>query len=412
MVSEIITLEGHIIDSRALSEVLDDINTFGGDFELLEVHIGQRRLDRSHARIEVSADTPEKLAQLIARLTKHGALIEAPSDVELADADLNGCFPENFYCTTNEPTFVRHNGTWHEVHDQEMDCGITYDPNADLFRCIPMEKVRRGQRVVVGQRGIRLEPIDKVVERRTFQYISSEIAAERPKGAIIRHIAQVMASIHKAGKRIALVGGAAIVHTDCSEHVVRLIEMKMADVLIATNALAVHDIELALFGTSGGIYVEKAAFADTGHEHPLRAINVIRRAGGIKAAVKNGTLTSGIMHACAVHDVEFRLVGFVRDYGPLPETICDAMEAQDQIRQAIRGADFVLMVASGNLSIATAYILPAWTPVVAVDINPNVLHKIRDRGTFQTIGLATDAETFFSELVEEVNRLMVDDARR
>lgn len=406
MVSEIITLEGHIIDSRALSEVLDDINTFGGDFEILEVHIGQKRLDRSHARIEVYADTPGQLTQLIAKLTKHGAIIESASDVELVDADLNGCLPDDFYCTTNEPTFVRHNGIWHEVADQEMDCGILYDPNADLFRCIPMENVRRGNRIVVGQRGIRIEPVDKVVERRTFQYIATEIAAERPKGAIIRHIAEIIVNTHKEGKRVALVGGAAIVHTDSSEHVVRMIELKLLDVLIATNALAVHDIELALYGTSGGVYVEKSAFADTGHEHPIRAINTIRRAGGIKAAVKSGLVDSGIMHACVKHNVEFHLVGFVRDYAPLPETVCDAVEAQNQIRRAVRNVDFVLMVASGNLSIATAYILPAATPVVGVDINPNVLHKIRDRGTFQTIGLATDAESFFRELSEELDKLM------
>lgn len=412
MPSEIITLEGHIIDSRALSEVLDDINTSGGDFEMLEVHIGQRRADRSHARIEVIADSAEKLAQLIARLTRHGAIVESASDVELVDADLNGAFPENFYCTTNEPTHVRHNGTWHAVVDQEMDCGIAYDPNADVFRCVSMDKVRRGARIVCGQRGLRIDPVDKVLEKTTFQYLATEVDAERPKGAVIRHVAQVIVQCRRNKQKVVLVGGAAVVHTDSGEHVVRMIELGLVDVLIATNALAVHDIELALFNTSGGIYVDKAAFADTGHEHPLRAINAVRRAGGIKAAVRSGALDNGIMHACVQHEVEFHLVGFVRDYAPLPETICDVVDAQDQIRRAVRDAGFVLMVASGNLSIATAYILPAATPVVCVDINTNVLHKIRDRGTYQTIGLATDAESFFSELVDEMNRLIVEEARR
>ncbi len=405
MHSETITLEGHIIDSRALSETLDDIITFGGDFEVLEVHIGRRKHDRSHARIEVYAETPEKLAQLIGQVTKRGAFVESPTDCELVDADMNGAFPDDFYCTTNQPTFVRHAGQWREVSDLEMDCGIWYDPNADQFRCIPMEKVRRGHRVVCGTRGIHIEPIERHLERGTFQYLATEIATEKPKGAILRHCAQLILDTKASGKRVLLVGGASIVHTDSAQFVVQMIEDGTLHGLIASNALAVHDIELALYGTSLGVYVEKAALADTGHEHPLRAINSIRRAGGIKAAVKAGLLDSGILHACVKHNVEFCLLGSVRDEAPLPETIADTVVAQDHIREAIRDVGFVLMVASRTLSISTAYILPAATPVVCVDLNPSVLNRIRDRGTFQTIGIVTDAESFFRELLEEVEKL-------
>ena len=400
MVSETITLEGHIIDSRALSDVLDDIITFGGDFEMLEVHIGRRKLDRSHARIEVFADSEAKLTQIMAQLTKRGALIESASDAELTAADLDGAFPEEFYCTSNEPTQIRHGGTWREVHDQEMDCGIRYDAATDAFRCVPMEHVRRNDLIVCGQRGIRLEPVDRAVERGTFQFMATEISTEKPQKALIRHVAEEMAKLRAAGKKIVLVGGAAIIHTDSVEHVVRLIQRDYVNLLVATNALAVHDVELALFGTSLGIYVEKAAWADTGHEHPLRAINAIRRAGGIEPAVASELLSEGILHACVQKGVPFHLIASVRDDAPMPETINDMLAAQEAISGAVRDAAFVLMVASSRLSIATAYILPAATPVVGVDINPAVLHKVRDRGTYQTMGLVTDAESFFRELIE------------
>lgn len=401
MVSETITIEGHIIDSRTLSDALDDINRFGGDFEILEVHIGQRRRDRSHARLEVYADDAVGLAKIIASLRNRGAIVEDASDAEIVAADVDGALPDAFYCTTNQPTFVRHNGEWVEVRDQEMDCGIRHNDDGS-FQCVPMQDVKKGDEIVCGLTGISVEPIERALERGTFQYLATEVATEKPKRAIIKHCAEEIRALKEAGKKIVFVGGGAVVHTDSVEHVVRMIDADVVDVLIASNSLAVHDIELALYGTSMGIYVEKAALSDTGHEHPIRATNTIRRAGGISRAVQNDILTEGVMHACVRKNVDFRVIGSVRDDAPLPDTITDTVAAQDEIRRLVHDAGFVVMVGSRNLSIATAFILPAATPVLAVDINPNVLHKIRDRGTMQTIGLVTDAESFLRELAEEV----------
>jgi len=405
MVSEEITLEGHIIDSLVLTHVLNDIIAFGGDFRILEVHVGEGRTDRSRARLRVSADTPEQLAELLAQLSRHGALGHTVADARLAEADLDGAFPEDFYSTTNQQTFVRHRGQWVEVNDQEMDCGIVCDEQVGRFCCVPVAKVRRGQLVVCGQRGIRVIPFERGRERGVFEFMASEISTEKPKNALIRQCAKMMAQCKADGKRLLLVAGPAIVHTGSTEHVVRLIERGYVNVLFAGNALATHDVEHALYGTSLGVYIERATLADTGHEHHHRAINTIRRAGGLAAAVEKGVLTGGIMHACFQHDVELVLAGSIRDDGPLPEVITDVLVAQDRMRAGLRGVGFALMVATGLHSIATGNLMPAWIPAVCVDINPAVLTKLADRGSFQTIGLVTDVEPFFRELVHELEQL-------
>ncbi len=404
MVSEVITLEGHIVDSRALSEVMDDIIAYEGDFEILEVHIGQRRLDRSHARIEVHAQSAEQLTKILAQISRHGALVVEEEDAVLAPADLDGTFPAEFYPTTNQPTFVRHQGQWVEVRDQELGCGIRQDPS-DGFRCVPIEGVRKGDQIVCGYRGIKIESIDRLLQKGTFQFMAEEVSMERPKSAIIRQCALEILAARDRGAQMMLVGGPAIVHTDSARHIVRLVELGLLSKLVAGNALAIHDIEVDLFGTSRGVYMERATLADTGHEHPVRAINEIRRAGGIRAAVEQGILNGGILHACVTHDVDYLLVGDVDDDGFFAETITDSIEAQCEIRKRVRNVGFLATVASSTLGVACGYLVPASVPVACVDINPIVLEKIRERGPTQTVGIVTDAEPFLRELVRNLEAL-------
>lgn len=405
MHSEEIVLEGHIIDSLVFTHVLNDIVAFGGDFKILEVHVGQSRTDRSLARLEVSAPTRDALHELLAQLSKHGAMIHGAADARLVPADMDGAFPEDFYSTTNQATLVRHQGDWQSVQAQEMDCGIIFDPDDNTFRCVPVCLVKRGQQVVCGQRGIKVVPHERERERGVFEFMGSEISTEKPKNALIRQCAKLMLRCREQGKRLLLVGGPAIVHTGSTEHVVWLIERGFVQLLFAGNALAVHDIEHALYGTSLGVYIERATLANTGHEHHHRAINTIRRAGGIRPAVEQGIINYGIMHACVKHDVEYILAGSVRDDGPLPDVITDVLQAQIQMRSALRDVGFALMVATGLHAIATGNLLPAWIPVVCVDINPTILTKLADRGSFQTTGLVTDVEPFFRELVHELEIL-------
>lgn len=402
MVTEEITLEGHILDSLILSKVLDDILAYGADFRITEMRPGQTRDDRSFARVEVSADSQSALSEVISHIARHGAAVKTAEDVRLVEVDQDGVFPEGFYSTTNQPTSVRYRDTWHDVCHQEMDCGIVFDPAAQQFRCVPVADIKAGDLVVVGYRGVKVKPADRGPKVGVFEFMSSAVSSEKPKNVIIRQIAERMKRVRASDKKILLVGGPAIVHTGSAHHVVRLIEGGYLDVLFAGNALAAHDIEQALYGTSLGVYMDRAIPAETGHEHHLRAINTIRRHGSFRAAVEAGVLASGIMHAVVTHDVEFVLAGSIRDDGPLPEVITDALQAQAAMRRHIGSIGFALMIATTLHSVATGNLLPAEVPVVCVDINPAVATKLADRGSFQTVGLVTDVEPFLRELLTEL----------
>ena len=404
MVTEEIQIEGHIIDSLVLSKVLDEIVSSGGDFSIEHIQIGQKHGDRSEATIEVSAPTAEALGNLVARIGRLGATIRTPQEAELVPADRDGVFPEGFYSTTNLPTLVRWRGNWVPVERQEMDCGIRQDERTDSFACVAVCHVRRGDRMVVGHRGIKVIPLQRTHQAGTFEFMNSAVSTEKPKNVIIHDIAERMREVKEGGKKILLVGGPAIVHTGSARHVVRLIEAGYIQVIFAGNALATHDLEQTLFGTSLGIHMDRAIPVDAGHEHHLRAINTIRRCGSIRAAVEQGLVNSGIMHACVRHGVEFVLAGSIRDDGPLPEVITDALVAQDRMREVIQagGIGFCLMIATTLHSVATGNLLPASIPVVCVDISPAVVTKLADRGSFQTVGLVTDVEPFLRELLHDL----------
>lgn len=401
---EHVELAGHIIDSLILPKVLDCITAGGGSFQIEKISIGQGRSDPSYALIEVRAPSAERLAQILAEIADHGATPVQNQDARLVAADIPGAFPEGFYSTTNQRTEVRLQGRWVAVQDQEMDCGILVDPAAGVARCQPMADVRVGELYVVGHAGVRVHPQERQLEPHGFEFMNSSVSTEKPKGVAIRQIALELVR-QKAGGKTLLVGGPAIVHTGSVEHVSKLIRGRYIHRLFAGNALATHDIEQALFGTSLGVRLDSGDILEAGHEHHLRAINRIRRTGGIRRAVETGLLTSGIMYECVRCGVDVLLAGSIRDDGPLPEVITDTLQAQAEMRKRIRDVTFCLMVATALHSIAVGNLLPAWVKVVCVDINPSTVIKLADRGSFQTIGLVTDVEPFFRALVSEVERL-------
>jgi lysine-ketoglutarate reductase/saccharopine dehydrogenase-like protein (TIGR00300 family) len=403
--SEEVQLAGHIIDSLILPKVLDLITAGGGSFLIKRITIGQGRADPSFALVEVQAPTAERLREILAQISDHGAVPTAQQDCQLVAADMPSAFPEGFYSTTNQRTEVRVDGRWTLVDDQEMDCGIAVDRAARSARCVPMIDVVRGMQLVVGHAGVRVFPHERSQERQNFEFMTSSVSTEKPKGVAIRRVAQQMFAARARGGQTLLVGGPAIVHTGSVEHLCRLIRGGYVNRLFAGNALATHDIEQALFGTSLGVYLERGDLAEAGHEHHLRAINRIRRAGGIRAAVESGTLRSGIMYECVRHGVDFLLAGSIRDDGPLPEVITDALEAQRAMREKIRGVTFCLMIATTLHSIAVGNLLPAWVEVACVDINPSTVIKLSDRGSFQTVGLVTDVEPFLRAVVAEIEAL-------
>lgn len=402
---EDVEIRGHIIDSLLLPKILDVIMTHGGTFRIKRIRIGQARTDPSFALVEVRAPEPAGLRLILSRIADHGAVPTTTSDCRLEAADMDGAFPEGFYSTTNQRTEVRIGGAWVPVAGQEMDCGIVVDPAALAARCIPMNDVRRGQPIAVGHAGVRVFPAERPHDLQSFEFMNSSVSTEKPKGTAIRQVARQLAESRAAGGRTLLVGGPAIVHTGSVEHVCQLIRQGYIDVLFAGNALAAHDIEQSLFGTSLGVYLDRGELAEAGHEHHLRAINRIRRAGGIRQAVDAGLLRSGIFYECVRRNVDFLLAGSIRDDGPLPDVITDVIVAQERMREKIREVTSCLMIATTLHSVAVGNLLPAWVKVVCVDINPSTVIKLSDRGTFQTVGIVTDVEPFLRVLVEELRLL-------
>ena len=283
-----------------------------------------------------------------------------------------------------------------------MDCGILVDSEGAAARCLAMTDVRKGDSMVVGRQGLRVFPAETNARQSLFEFMASPVSSEKPKGVTVREIAATMRRTRAAGEKILAVLGPAVVHTGSVEHVTELIRLGYLNSLFAGNALATHDIESALYGTSLGVWLDRGLPAEEGHEHHLRAINTIRRLGGIKAAVARGMLKSGIMYECVRHNLPFVLAGSIRDDGPLPEVITDVLEAQRRMRELIHGVGFCLMAATALHAIATGNLLPAWVKVVCVDINPATVTKLSDRGTFQTVGLVTDVEPFLRSLAAEL----------
>lgn len=402
---ERVELAGHIIDSLLLPKVLDFITAAGGEFRIEKISIGHDRSDPSYALIEVRAATPERLQQILADIADHGATPVHTQDARLVSADIAGAFPEAFYSTTNQRTEVRVGSRWLEVQNQEMDCGVLVDLTAGTAICRAMTDVKVGEQYVVGHAGVRVLPEAREMQPHGFEFMNSPVSTEKPKGVAIRQVALELIRAKQEGGKALLVGGPAIVHTGSVEHVSSLLRRGYIHRLFAGNALATHDIEQALFGTSLGVRLDSGDILEAGHEHHLRAINRIRRLGGIRRAVESGELRSGIMYECIKNNVDYLLAGSIRDDGPLPEVITDTLVAQNQMRDKIRDVTFCLMVATTLHSIAVGNLLPAWVKVVCVDINPSTVIKLADRGSFQTVGLVTDVEPFFRALVSDVERL-------
>ncbi len=401
-VTEEVEVRGHIVDSLILPKILDRILQLGGTFEIRECKIGARRVDPSFARIAIHAGSPAEVAEIIGDLVEHGATPVDAEDAKIIPADIAGAFPEDFYSTTNQRTQIRLGGKWLDVAEQEMDCGIVVDTAKRAARCVPMTEVTIGMPIIVGHAGVRVIPAERSRDTSLFGFMGSNVSSEKPKAVSLQSVAETIRKTRHKGKKVLLVGGPAIVHTGSSEHVAQLIREGWIQTLFAGNALATHDIEQALYGTSLGVSMTHGEAIEHGHSHHLRAINTVRRLGGIKAAVEAGAIRSGIMYECVKAGVDVVLAGSIRDDGPLPEVITDTLAAQKRMRAAIEGVDFALMIATALHSIATGNLLPAWVKVVCVDINPATVTKLSDRGTFQTVGLVTDVEPFLRSLAAEL----------
>lgn len=407
--SQEIELQGHIIDSGIMTQLFDKVMDMGGNFEILVFDVGKKKTDYSYARIRIVAPDKDKILAIMSELHRIGARPLETKDVyvEPAPADCN--VPRGFYTTTNHPTQVKYGGEWIPVSPTKMDILIVVDPAKKTARGTPLARVKKGDLVVIGEQGVKVSYPERPRSSSTFEFMHGTVSSERPSETLIAQIAKEILEARKNGGKIALVGGPAIIHTGGGSALAEMIKNGYIDVLFAGNALATHDIESNLYGTSLGMDILTGKPVMGGHRHHLYAISEIMRAGSIKNAVDTGVITGGIMYECIKNDVPFVLAGSIRDDGPLPDVIKDTMEAQEAMRKHIDGCSMVLMVATLLHSVAVGNYLPSRVKTICVDINPASLTKLMDRGTMQALGVVTDAGTFLPLLARQ---LKLQDAKK
>jgi len=400
MQQEVVEAQGHLIDSHLMEQIFDTVVECNGRFEVEQFRIGRTNAEASYLRMKVETQEVSDMRQLLAQLLGLGCAPVHTGDADLATVEQNCCAPEDFYSTTNYRTLVHHNGAWMEVENQRMDAMIVVAGGRAV--CRRLRDLVKGDRVVVGMRGIRVVPESKERDRLAFAFMSNGISSERQVETAVRQTAALMGNARDSGQKIVAVAGPVVVHTGGARPLSKLIRTGWVQALLAGNALGVHDIESALLGTSLGVRQSDGRQEEHGHRNHMRAINAIYRAGGIAKAVASGVLTSGVMYECVKAGIPFVLAGSLRDDGPLPDTITDMNRAQDAYAEQLKGAGLVLCLGSMLHSIAVGNMLPSWVKIVCVDINPAVATKVSDRGTGQAVGVVTDVGLFLDLLAREL----------
>lgn len=412
--SEILEAEGHLVDSQILSKVMDRVIECGAVYEILEFRLGRTNDDMSHLRIRVIAGTPEVLNKTVEELVELGCYETKVANVTLRPAEADKVVPDDFYSTTNHRTCIRYQGRWLDVAKQRMDAVIVVSGEGETVtaECRKLRDVRRGEMIVCGPHGVRIQPEFKERDRLGFAFMANDISSERRTETAVRKVAEMMRQIKAeapsdkdatgAGGKIVFVAGPVVIHTGGTESFSELIHRGYVDALLSGNALAVHDIEHALYGTSLGVDLERGIPMEEGHKNHMRAINTVNRYGSIKGAVEAGIINVGVMYELVKRGVPYVLAGSIRDDGPLPDTEMDLIRAQEKYAQLLADAKMVICLSSMLHSIGVGNMLPAWVRMVCVDINPAVVTKLSDRGSQQTVGVVTDVGTFLHLLARQL----------
>ena len=399
-----IEIKGHLIDSAILTKIFDIIMDLGGDFQVQDFTVGRRKKDLSYAKLLVVGKNQKHLDRILELLYLEGATSKLQKKVRFKKALKNMVMPEDFYSTTNNRTEVFHKGRWISVENIMMDKCIVVKSNK--ARCVPIREIKRGDLIVVGEEGIKITPPERPREgMNVFQFMGSSTSSERPTQHIAKRVAEDIYKTKNNGGKIVLVGGPAIVHTGASSSIATLIRLGFIDVLLAGNALAVHDIEYATLGTSLGMNVNDGTLAVRGHRNHMQALNYVFNAGSISQMVKKKMLKKGIMYECIKKKIPFVLAGSLRDDGPIPDVIEDVILAQKKYKEVLKDAKLVIMVATMLHSIATGNMLPADVKIIVVDINQATVTKLMDRGTWQALGIVSDVGAFIPLVLQEIKKL-------
>ncbi|MBD2437879.1 TIGR00300 family protein [Nostoc sp. FACHB-110] len=410
--SRIIRLEGHLLDSGLINRALDLIVDTGGSFQVLNFNLGEQRQSTSAAEVKVSAPSHEVMEEIISQLIDLGAvdLPQDERDTKLEPVILAGVAPDDFYVSTIYPTEVRINGQWVKVENQRMDgaIAITQTANGIVARCKILRDLEIGEQVVVDVLGIRTIRKTESREQRNaqeFSFMSAGVSSERRVELVVEQVAWELRKIRDAGGKVVVTAGPVVIHTGGGEHLSRLIREGYVQALLGGNAIAVHDIEQNIMGTSLGVDMKRGVAVRGGHRHHLKVINSVRRYGSIAKAVEAGAINSGVMYECVRNNVPFVLAGSIRDDGPLPDTQMDLIKAQEEYAKHLEGAEMILMLSSMLHSIGVGNMTPSGVKMVCVDINPAVVTKLSDRGSIESVGVVTDVGLFLSLLIQQLDKL-------
>jgi len=347
------------------------------------------------------------------------ALVAAP-DATFAPAPADGVLPEGFFSTTNLPTYVKVGGAWRVPPEPRMDSAIVLDAAGELW-IREGRRVRAGAPVAMGRAEDGREGILVHTDAfrapagadGEFKFMTSEVSREKPID--YAQMARLLIDERARGGYPIWVTGPALVHSRARADMVWFIANGFVGALLAGNAVAVHDIEASIYGTTLGMSGSGEATSG-GHGLHMRAINRVRAAGSIAAAVEQGVITDGIMHACVRHGVPFVLTGSIRDDGPLPDVITDSAAGQDAMRAHSVRATMAILIATALHAIAAGNMLPAFVTdadgtlrelaTICVDSSEFVVSKLKDRGTHQAFGVVTNAQDFMHILRLYVEREM------
>ena len=400
-----IEVKGHLIDSMILTKIFDKVMDLKGDFQVLEFSVGKKKRDPSYARLLVRGRDQQHLDELLESVYREGAQPISVQQVMLETAVKDMVMPDSFYSTTNNATQVFYNSSWIDVDNMMMDKCIVLDRQKMRAECKMIRDVKKGDSIVVGEQGVRIIPHERPREGvDIFQFMSSSSSSERPTQQIARKVASDIYKIKESEGKIVVVAGPVVVHSGASEALAKLIRMGYIHGLLAGNALAVHDIENSLMGTSLGMQVNDGTLAVRGHRNHMRAINEVFKFGSLRTMVQKKVLKKGIMYECIINEIPFVLAGSIRDDGPIPDVVTDVVEAQRKYKQVLKDTKMVLMLSTMLHSIAVGNMLPATVKVVAVDISQPVVTKLLDRGTTQAIGIVTDVGAFLPMVVQQLEQ--------
>lgn len=401
-----IEVKGHLIDSMILTNIFDKIMDLKGDFKVLEFTVGRKKTDPSYARLLIGGNNQKHLDQILDAIYREGAQPIITKDVLLEPAPSDMVMPDFFYSTTNKPTQVCYDGKWIDVENIMMDKCIKVDTQRNRAKCTMIRDIKKGDLIVIKERGIRIIPEERPRQGvDIFQFMSSNSSSERPTQHIIKKVAKDIHQVKKNNGKIIIVGGPVIVHAGGSQSLSKLISMGYVHGLLTGNALAVHDIENALLGTSLGMNIDDGTLAVRGHRNHMQSINEVFKYGSIRKMVEKGILKKGIMYECIKNKVPYVLSGSIRDDGPIPDVVTDIVEAQRQYKELLKDASMVIMLSSMLHSIAVGNMLPSYIKVIAVDINQSVVTKLLDRGTTQAIGIVTDVGVFLPMIIQHLENM-------